>query len=166
MFKASLAIIGTALWLLAGLSAVEAADPAPPADPHDGYYYPAPQSSESYSSAAEVMSDTSRVRRLAFVTGMTEKMFKDPFPPPFAIFAKGDQAERLIIVSLTDGSYNTIYRARALLAMLTAVARLAPIFRDAKVDELSNFLDLCKMLGFTSLVWSDGVGKSHQINIQ
>jgi hypothetical protein len=166
MAKASLAAVGAALCLLAALGAGRADEPTPAPERHEGYYYPVPQSSETYHSAAQLMSDTTRIRRLAFVTGMSEKMFKNPYPPPFAIFAKGDQAERLIIVSLYDGSYNTVFRARALLAMLTAVARLSPVFTYAKVDELSTFLDLCKMLGFTSVVWSDGREAAHRINIE
>jgi hypothetical protein len=176
MLKTILAAGAASLWLLAAAGTGLAADPSAPAaadnpagpapDSREGYYYPKPQTTETYRSTAEIMSDTSRVRRLAFVTGMTEKMFKDPFPPPYAIFAKGDDAERLIIVGMEDGRFNTLYRARALFAMLTAIARLTPVFRDAKVDELSNFLDLCKMLGFTSLIWSDGRSRAHAIFIQ
>ncbi len=38
------------------------------------------------------------------------------YAPGFAIFAKGDQSEKLIIVGMIDGQLNTVYRARALLA--------------------------------------------------
>ena len=153
-----------ALWALAALGSGRAADTS--TESHSSYYYPPPQAVETYHSLVGTMGDANRLRRLAFVTGMSERMFKNPYPPPFAIFAKGDQSERLIIVALTDGSYNTLYRARALFAMLTAVARLTPIFRDAKVDELSTFFDLCKMLGFTSVIWSDGRDTAHEVRIE
>ena len=131
-----------------------------------GYYYPRPQTSESYRSDAATLADSSRERRIGFVTGMTQQMLSNPYPPTFAMFAKGDDAEKMIIVSLTDDGYNTLYRARALFAMLTAIARTTPFFRDNKVDDVFNFFDLCKLLGFTQLTWTDGKQLAHQVQIK
>lgn len=55
-----------------------------------------------------------------FVTGVTLKQRERPRPPVLAMFAKNDEAEKLIIVGLEDGRLNTIYRTRAVLAMITA----------------------------------------------
>ena len=127
------------------------------------YYYPQPQTREVYVSQATILSDSDRDRRIGFVIGLTQQMLANPYPPSVAIFAKGDNAERLIVVSLLDGSYNTLYRARAFFATLTAVARTTPFFRDNAVDDLFNFFDLCKLLGFKEIIWSDGRELAHQI---
>ena len=91
-------------------------------DRHAGYYYPPPQSREIYKARAVTLPDSNRKRRLGFVIAMTTGMMSNSYAPPFAIFAKGKEAEKLIIVAVRDGVYNTLYRGRALFAMLTAVA--------------------------------------------
>ena len=127
------------------------------------YYYPAPQTHEIYTSQAATLSDSTRDRRIGFVIGLTQQILGNPYPPPFAIFAKGDEAQRLIVVSLTDSGYNTLYRARALFAMLTATARTTPFFRDNAVDDIFNFFDLCKLLGFREIIWTDGRQLAHEV---
>ncbi len=93
-------------------------------------------------------------------------MLGNPYPPQFAIFAKGSNAEKLIIVGLNDNTYNTIYRARALFAMLTAVARLTKLFQEYRVEELFTFFDLCKLLGFEQITITDGYEFAHQVLIK
>ncbi len=135
-------------------------------DRHAGYYYPVPQSREVYTARAKQLPDSSRIRRLAFVTALTSQMLKNPYPPPFAMFAKGTEAEKMIIVAVNANAYNTLYRARALLAQLTAVARMTPIFREYQVEDLLTFFDLAKMLGYTQITVSDGDKFAHRINIR
>jgi 20S proteasome alpha/beta subunit len=130
------------------------------------YYYPPPQTREVYRSAATTLADSTRERRLGFVTGMTQEMLNNHYAPQFIMFAKGDEANRLIIVAITDSAYNTVYRARALFAMLTAIARLTPYFKENAVSAVYNFFDLCKLLGFTQLTWSDGKTLAHQVQIK
>ena len=38
----------------------------------------------------------------AFVTVLTAQMLQNPYPPQFAIFAKGTESEKLIVTGLTD----------------------------------------------------------------
>ena len=133
---------------------------------HVGYYYPQPQTVETYEARATTLPDASRSRRLAFVTALTNQMLNNPYPPQFAIFAKGSNAEKLIIVGLNDNTYNTIYRARALFAMLTAVARLTKLFQEYRVEELFTFFDLCKLLGFEQITITDGYEFAHQVMIK
>ena len=97
--------------------------PAGADDRHVGYYYPPPQTIEIYQARAETLQDSDRTRRVGFVVELTRQMLSKPYPPEFAVFAKGDDAEKLLIVALKDGVIDTIYRARALLAMLTSVSR-------------------------------------------
>lgn len=171
-------ILAGALFMLAaaagsaGEAAAQSAQPAGttqgvrPDEHHANYYYPPPQTHEVYESPAKTLPDSTRDRRLGFVTGMTQQMLSNPYPPVFAMFAKGDEAEKMIVVSLADGTYNSLYRARALFAMLTAVARLTPFFRDNAVDNLYNFFDLCKLLGFNQITWTDGKELAHQVKLE
>jgi len=158
---------------LSGIASSALAQSGPPAtestdavDRDANYYYPAPQTHESYRSIATMLADSTRERRIGFVTGMTQEMLNNHFAPQFIMFAKGDEANRLIIVSITDGAYDTLYRARALFAMLSAIARLTPYFRENAVSAIYNFFDLCKLLGFTQVTWSDGKTLAHQIKIE
>lgn len=135
-------------------------------DRHADYYYPTPKSTETYQARAQLLPEASRRSRIAFVTHvMNEMIRKNPYPPQYAVFAKGEEAEKMIIVSLTGDSYDTLYRMRALLAVLTAVARTTPLFKEEQVEDYYTYLDLCKMLGFKQLTVSDGKKFAHQIRI-
>lgn len=139
------------------------AEPAIAEDRHAGYYYPEPTTSERYEARVPSFPESSRRSRVAFVTGITAQASKLGYRPDYAVFAKGGDAEKLIIVGLDDGRYNTLYRMRALLAMMTAMARSTPIFqRSGEVEDLT-FLDMLKMLGFTQVTISDGHKVAHQI---
>lgn len=144
--------------LLAGSPAAE--------DSHAGYYYPKPKATEVYKSPATVLKEMDRARRVHFVIEVVNQMLAKPHPPEFSFFAKGDQAEKLIVVSNLEGRLNTPYRVRALLATLTSVARSTPAFVKERVDDIYTFLDFLKMLGFNLVTVSDGATFSHQIKIE
>jgi hypothetical protein len=61
------------------------------------------------------------------------------------------------------GQLDTIYRVRALLATMTAVARKSPVLRKVRLENVLTFLDLAKMLGFKQITISDGDKFSHQV---
>ena len=82
------------------------------------------------------------------------------------MFAKGDEAEKLIIVALDDQGIATIYHARALLAQLTAVARASEFFSELGVATYFTFFDLARMLGFERLTISDGISFTHRVDIE
>lgn len=154
-------VVLAAGWYLAVLPAALADDR------HANYYYPEPESKEVYVARASILPEASRRSRIAFVTHvMNEMIRKNPYPPQYAIFAKGEEAEKMIIVGISGDSYNTLYRMRALLAMLTAVARTTPLFKEERVEDYFTYLDLCKMLGFKLLTVSDGRKFAHQIRIE
>jgi hypothetical protein len=156
--------IAFALALIVGFTAADVA--AQPADRHEGYYYPKPSSLETYVSRARTMDDSDRGRRLGFVSGLTQQLADMPYAPAYAIFAKGGEADRLIIVAYSEGQLNTIYRARALFASLTSLSRLTTLFRELQVEELFTFFDLCKLLGFRTITISDGAQFTHQVTLQ
>ena len=93
-------------------------------DHHEGYYYPKPGSFEHYPARVYTLPESDRVRRQAFIIGLTKQLVGGQYAPSYAIFAKGNASDKLIIVALADGQLNTIYRARALLATFTSVARV------------------------------------------
>ena len=130
------------------------------------YYYPAPASQETYAARTQTLADASRRHRIAFVTALTNQMLANSYPPPFAIFAKGDQAQKLIIVSLYDNAYNTLYRARGLFAMLTATSRTTAFFQQHAVQDVFTFFDLAKLLGFQQITITDGDRFAHQVLIE
>jgi len=130
---------------------------------HEGYYYPKPQTVEHFVSAAITLPESNQTRRQAFVIGMTQKLMDGQYAPGFAIFAKGNQSEKLIIVGMIDGQLNTVYRARALLAELTSVARSTTFFQQNVQPEASNFFDFMKLLGFHQVTITDGRNFAHQV---
>jgi len=152
-----------ALCLAATGAAAQTETPVERHDRHTGYYYPVPQHVEEYTVRSVVLPEADRSRRIGFVTAMTNQMLNNPYPPPFAVYAKGTEAEKLIIVGLEDDRYDTLYRARALLAQLTAVARTTPVFTDHGVEDYFTFFDLLNMLGFEQLTISDGDRFAHQV---
>ena len=135
-------------------------------DRHAGYYYPAPATSEKYTARATTLPDANRKRRILFVTELTNQMMQNSYPPPFAMFAKGAEAEKMIITSLYTDGFNTLYRMRGLLAILTARARVTPIFREFQVEDVYTFLDLLKLLGYKQLTVTDGDKFAHQIFVE
>jgi hypothetical protein len=135
-------------------------------DRHAGYYYPEPATREVYEARSERLPEADRATRIGFVTGIANHISEQPFPPQAAMFAKGTEAEKLIIVALVDGRIDTIYRARAVLANMTAAARLLPAFREMGVQDWFTFLDLVHMLGFKKLTITNGRDFAHQLLIE
>ena len=135
-------------------------------DRHAGYYYPEPGSREVYKARAQTLPGVGRAQRIGFVTGITNEKLKSPYPPEAAIFAKGQEAEKLIIVALQDERIDTLYRARAIFANMTAVARVLPVFQEFGVQDWFTFFDLAKMLGFKQITISNGREFAHQVMIE
>ncbi len=148
------------------IAAPAATGPAAADDRHAGYYYPHPQSSEIYYARATVLPEANRARRLGFVTGIAAGQKQAPYPLQYVIFAKGEQAEKLIVVALRDGYMDTIFRARAFLAAMTSQARATPIFADMDADGDFTFFDMAVLLGFKQITISDGNTFAHQIELK
>jgi len=154
------------LWLgifLAGLGSTPIASGA---DRHAGYYYPPPDQIEIYKARTQVLPDASQLRRIGFVTAITHENLKRPYPPATVFYAKGEHSQKLIIVALKDGNLNTIYRVRAYLASLTAIARTTTAFQDIQAEGILTFFDLARMLGFDQITISDGRIFTHQVKIE
>lgn len=140
--------------------------PGAASDSHAGYYYPKPNSVHAYTARARTLPDMNRQRRIAFVISIATDALSKPYAPAYAFFTKGDEAEKLIIVSNQAGRLDTVYRARALLATMTSIARTMPIFREYQVEDWFTFLDLAKMMGFEKVTLSDGDAFAHQVIVK
>ncbi len=154
------------LVLAAGLWTAAARAQEAPDDRYVGYYYPDPGPPEVYKARAQTLPDVNRAFRIGFVTGLAGQAASRPFAAPYAIFAKGGEAQKMIITATRDGPFDTIYRTRAVLADLTAMSRTLPIFQEYGVEDWFTFLDLLKMMGFVELTVTDGKDFSHQFVIE
>jgi hypothetical protein len=153
-------------FMWAGLGA-----PAAAGDRHAGYYYPEPTTREVYGARTDTLPEADRRMRIGFVTGIANHIANQPYPPQAAMFAKGSEARKLIIVALVDGRIDTIYRARAVLANMTAAARMLPAFQDLGVQTNSvqtnlTFFDLAKMLGFEKITITNGRDFAYQVILE
>ncbi len=172
MLKSFAAALALGL-LIAGVASAQdkkAAKPAAAATSSDdryvGYYYPKPNAIESYESTLKMIDGVDRPQRVQFVTVISQGTLQSAYRVPYAVFVKGEKADRLIIVGLAHGELDTVYRQRALLANMTTMARLSPFFQEHTVAEDSTFFDLLKLLGFSSVTITDGDKSAHQVTIK
>ena len=133
---------------------------------HVDYYYPAHPEPETFVARSDVLPNMERGVRVGFITGITKNQLEKPTRPAVVLFAKGWEADKLIVVSLEDGYVDTLFRARAFFAMLTASARTLPIFEEMGVQEDFTFFDLARMLGFKQITWSNGVDQAYQWKLE
>jgi hypothetical protein len=140
--------------------------PARAQNTQEGYYYPKPKVVETYKARVSPLAESDRARRLGFVTALSKEFDARAYPPNYLVFAKGDDSDKLIIVGMVQGQLSTVYRTRALLADLTASARLTQFFQQNAIAEYATFLDFLKLLGFKQVTITDGVGFAHQIKIE
>jgi hypothetical protein len=131
-----------------------------------GYYYPKVTSTETYTSEMQTLAGVDRPQRIQFVTVVSQGTLQSTYRVPYAVFAKGDKGDHLIIVGLQAGELNTIYRIRALLANMTTMSRTSPFFQEHTVPEDATFFDLLKLLGFHDVTVTDGDKIAHQVAIK
>lgn len=154
-------------WLIAVLACVVGiAAPVSAKDRHAEYYYPKVSSTEDYVARAQVLAEANRNMRIGFIVAQTLGQREAGYPPRFAIFAKGGEAAKLIIIGMGGGSFQTLYRARGVLAQLTAISRSTELFRELAVEDYFTFFDLARMLGFKQITISDGKTYAHRVNLK
>jgi hypothetical protein len=135
-------------------------------DRYIGYYYPKPTSTETFESTMQTIAGAERPQRIQFVTVVSQGTIQSAYRVPYAVFAKGEKADRMIIVGMQQGELNTVYRMRALLANMTTMSRLSPFFQERTVAEDATFFDLLKLLGFREVTVTDGEKVTHQVTIK
>ena len=129
----------------------------------DSYYYPPVNSEEVFARQLAAVPLADRTVRVGFTTQITKAQLAAPESPRFVIFAKGDEAQHMIIIALDDQVFKTIYRARAVLAQLTSNARGTDFFINSNIQDQATWFGLAKLLGFEDLVISDGATWSHRV---
>ena len=118
-----------------------------------------------YGARAEPLPDANRESRIGFIVGFNREM-RLRRSPRFVIFAKGDEADKLIIVGLVDGYLDTIYRVRALLGPAHCRRARDEIIQRVGVETFFTFLDFAKLFGFKSVTVSDGKQFTHQVTLE
>lgn len=154
------------LKLMAAMLGLSLAATAALAQGREGYYYPPVGSEEVFKREMIDGPPAGREVRVRFVTQVTKAQLAAPASPRFVIFEKGDQSQHMVIVALDDEVFRTLYRARAVLAQLTANTRGTEFFRETGLDTRATWFDLVKMLGFQDLVISDGATWSHRVVLE
>lgn len=137
--------------------------PAWAVDKREGYYYPSVTSEETFSRKLGNPPPADRSVRTNFITQITKAQLAAPETPRFVVFAKGAGAQHMVIVALDDDIFRSLYRARAVLAQLTANARGTDFFLDNNLQFVATWFDLAKILDFEDIIISDGVTWSHRI---
>lgn len=143
---------------------------APPAlaeshseDRYVGYYYPEITSEETFSRVIAKAPAATQEVRVTFVTSVTKAQLAAPENPRFVIFEKGGESRKLMIVALDDEVFKSLYRARAQLSQLTSNMRGTEFFRAQNLHVEGTLYDMLMIMGFESLVISDGVSWSHRV---
>ena len=135
-------------------------------DRYVGYYYPTITSNEVFDRVIPSPRVANRFIRVDFVTQLTNGQLAAPGSPRFAMFAKGEAASQLVIVGLQDDTFKTLFRARAVMAQMTANVRSLPMFEGEGLQFYVTFYDLLQLLEFDSLVLTDGESWSHRVQFK
>jgi hypothetical protein len=166
MRKILAGVMALALMTGAGSALAQAAKPAAQEDRYVGYYYPKPTSTETFPSTMQTIQGVDRAQRIQFVTVVSMGTLQSAYRVPYAVFAKGEKGDKLIIVGLQPGELSSIYKMRGLLANMTTMSRLSPFFQERTIAEDATFFDLLKLLGFQSVTITDGEKLTHQVTIK
>lgn len=140
--------------------------PALAEDKYVGYYYPEVTSTEAFDRVIRPTGAANKAVRVDFITQLTKAQLAAPSAPQFAFFAKGSGANELIVIGLDDQAFKTLYRARGVMAQMTANVRSSPIFAGQNLQILATFYDLLQILEFDSLVLSDGETWAHKVEFK
>jgi hypothetical protein len=131
-----------------------------------GFYYPKPKYIESYRARMRILPIASRITRLDFIQRIAFMAHNKPYLANSSIFSSGASSENMIVISSVNGRLDTVYRVRAALVNLAALARKMPVFRRFKGEANLTFYDLGKMLGFKKITVSDGRKYTYQIHLK
>ena len=135
-------------------------------DRYVGYYYPDITSEEVFDRVVRSPGIATKAVRVDFLTQLTKAQLAAPEAPQYAFFAKGTDSSELIIIGLDDQTFKTLFRARAVMAQMTANVRSSPIFAGESLQFVATFYDLLQILEFDSLVLSDGETWAHKVEFK
>ena len=136
------------------------------AQDRQGYYYPAITSEEVFERTMLDVQPGDPGDRVRFVINTTRTILQASGSPRYVIFEKGSEAQHMIIVALDDEVFATLYRARAVLAQLTAQVRGSEFFERTGMATEATWFDMVKLLGFEDVVVSDGREWAHRVMLK
>ena len=134
-------------------------------DRYEGYYYPKVVSSEVFDRVLQVTPPANRDIRVEFATMLTISQREVPYTPRYTAFAKGDDADTLIVMALDDEIFATLFRARAVMARVTSSIRATEFFMAQGLQFEGTFYDMLQILQFNRLILSDGDSWSHEVQL-
>ncbi|WP_300031990.1 hypothetical protein [uncultured Roseobacter sp.] len=149
--------------LIAALFALVFAGAVAAEDRYVGYYYPEVTSEETFDRVIRATQGAGKAVRVDFVNVLTTAQLEAPESPRFVFFAKGSDADTLILTALDDDVFSTIYRARALMAQLTVSVRKGGFFRQEDLQYVATFYDLLQLMQFNELLITDGETWTHRV---
>jgi hypothetical protein len=132
-------------------------------DSHEAYYYPKTTSQEVFDRVLFPTPPTNKDVRIGFATTITKAQLATPESPRFVVFTKGESAEKLIITALDDEVFKTLYRARAVLALLTSNLRGNNFLAKQDLKNEGTFYDLLQFMHFNTLVITNGETWAHKV---
>ncbi len=135
-------------------------------DRYVGYYYPPITSEESFERVVRSIPRAGREVRVDFVNVLTTAQLTSPKPLRFVFFAKGQDADKLILTALDDDVFSTLFRARAVMAQMTVSVRKGGFFRSQDLQTVATFYDMLQLLQFDTLVITDGETWSHKVDFK
>ena len=129
----------------------------------ESYYYPKVSSQEVFDRQMLDVPPSGQEARVRFILNAAKAQHAAWGPPRFVIFEKGAESQHMIIIALDDQVFETLYRARAVLAQLTSMLRGSEFFNKTGLITEATWFDLAKLLGFKDVVISDGRTWSHRV---
>lgn len=133
---------------------------------HEGYYYPDVTSTEVFDRVVRAGPPAAKAVRIEFINSLTAAQMAQPAHPAYAVFAKVSDAKHLIITGLDDDMFSSLYRARAVMAQMTANVRRGGFFRAEDLQYVATFYDFLQLLQFDTLVLTDGRSWSHKVDFR
>ncbi|UWR23387.1 hypothetical protein [Sulfitobacter sp. S190] len=133
-------------------------------DKYVGYYYPEVTSEEVFDRVIRSGNAGSKAVRVDFVNVLTSSQLQAPSTPRFVFFAKGNNAETLVLTALDDDVFSSIYRARAVMAQLTVNVRQGGFFQQQQLQYVATFYDLLQLMQFDELMITDGETWTHRVD--
>jgi hypothetical protein len=131
-----------------------------------GVYFPTPTSAETREPEFRSGIDPGPERRQFFTDQVNLAAATSARQAPIVVQAVGEERRTLVFTVLETTSEPTPYLARALLARATSIIRFAPAIAEMGISQDFDVYNMASLLGFTSIVVTDGRDFAHEIRIQ
>jgi hypothetical protein len=151
----------------AGTTNASATGAPPSVDKQAGasVFFPPPTSTEMRKPRFELNVDPDPARRQFFADQMNLATSTPSRPLPIIVQAVGPDQRTLVFTMLEANSEPTPYLARAFLARITSLVRVAPALAEMGISQDFDVYDMAGVLGFTSIVVTDAKKFAHEVRL-